>query len=459
MASENWANIKNFLKNSATIIGFAVLIFLLWSTRTVIGSDSLTALMWLSFVLLMVNLFLDLTKEGAFVLFLGISIGLLIYGISYWANWNIIESVPYGMVVISLTIGIVSLFIINSIYSGVSMMTSRNDGIKETIITNRFNITLLMLYLGLLILISGFITPIAWYFQYIISIVLMIPFVFVLVFDIIKKKLTKDSVGEWMKRMGIYPSLISILIGIILYFIFIYLIWLVIPEEVQLSFGLSQWNIISLTICFGIAGILNIYLKKNTFNYFKREEREKVKKAKDQEESQYLILAELKRKQSLFVLSIFAIILDSIFIMYELYNLTTIGDIFTSTFLLIVEFTILIILLSSTSTLYVEMRFLNVKLNNSVRNTSKMYDGLIQEHGDKFAIASIIILLVLFNYVFYTVFGFGLYFWIAFTISLVFIGIAILIMRMSKRKSKTESKSKEEFKVKKKRKSTEVKLK
>jgi hypothetical protein len=210
----------------------------------------------------------------------GISIGIsiLMYLLGLYYEWNWYPDIEFNMIFASIQIGIVAgeiltniIFIIpfgaKSKEAAQKGMDQYGSRLSASLSQSRFSLTFLLAMVGILLLISGFFIDLAWYYQYLISIVLLTPFVYFVIQDLQTKGQLKGIVEPWLKRTHMLNGFIEGGIMLALFLILITVVWNLLGD--YQGIGLNNWIIISFVISIGVTMLIHVLLSRDTTSAFR----------------------------------------------------------------------------------------------------------------------------------------------------------------------------------------------
>jgi hypothetical protein len=128
---------------------------------------------------------------------------------------------------------------------------------KITIKRQRFTTTFLLLIIGIVVIATGGQAKLSWIWNYLIPILLMLPFAIVLVLELTDKTAKFDK--AWFKATGLFYVLIEGAIMVVIFVLSVYVIWNVLPVGFQSIWEYDSWITISYGFMIGIGLIIHAF--------------------------------------------------------------------------------------------------------------------------------------------------------------------------------------------------------
>lgn len=220
------------------------------------------------------NLRQDRRKAVILGFVLGAVIGFLVMVILILAvdvNW--FPNTPQAMWMLSVVIGITlgkivaDMTLMMGAEGSLFLKEKDQSAIAYGFMKSRYQLTFLIALVGVLLLIDGFFVNLAWYYQYLIPIGLLVPLALVIFRDLTEyqKKAQKEE-GGFLKVYGIIPFIIEFAIGVIIYLLIVFatIMYDWVPES-WLALGDQNWTILATLVAVAGMVLVHMILDKSTF--------------------------------------------------------------------------------------------------------------------------------------------------------------------------------------------------
>ena len=127
--------------------------------------------------------------------------------------------------------------------------------LKLSLYRQRFTSTFLLLVIGLIIIITGNMAKLSWVWNYLIPILLILPFPIILIWEYSKPNVKFDK--EWFKTSGLSTVLIESAIMVLIFVLCVFVIWNLFSQDQRDFFEFDSWVIMSYTFTIGFGLLIH----------------------------------------------------------------------------------------------------------------------------------------------------------------------------------------------------------
>jgi hypothetical protein len=202
-------------------------------------------------------------------------------------GWFIIPELPIAewIIIVMISVGLAKIGADIVVGSGERVIQRRaereEDQIKEpygvrlrrTLIKNRYMYGFYLITLGILVLVSGIMQGWDWYFAYLIPAILVVPFIIILVSDIITKPKDEPTflTSAWLKKHQALNTFIVLAIFVGIWALLVFGVWnWAFDEDFQINFGYTAFILISMGIALAISSLIHVFISRDIIMSFQK---------------------------------------------------------------------------------------------------------------------------------------------------------------------------------------------